>query len=105
LLEACDWQVPCNVTADSFIVWRNRQTRSPRTLNHYASKRVKGIAPPAIAARICKSVGFHYSRSFGGLKRFLLSRNALICNWIRNHSNLVAGRFAIKDVGNHYITG
>jgi site-specific recombinase XerC len=35
LLQACDWQVPCNVTADSFIVWRNRQTCSPRTLNHY----------------------------------------------------------------------
>jgi len=25
LLKECDWQVPCNVTADSFIVWRNRQ--------------------------------------------------------------------------------
>jgi len=35
LLHACDWQVACNVTADSFIVWRNRQTCSPRTLNHY----------------------------------------------------------------------
>jgi hypothetical protein len=35
LLKECDWQVPCNVTADSFIVWRNRQTCSPRTLNHY----------------------------------------------------------------------
>ncbi len=35
LLQECDWQVPCNVTADSFIVWRNRQTCSPRTLNHY----------------------------------------------------------------------
>ena len=35
LLQACDWQVSCNVTADSFIVWRNRQTCSPRTLNHY----------------------------------------------------------------------
>jgi hypothetical protein len=35
LLKECAWQVPCNVTADSFIVWRNRQTCSPRTLNHY----------------------------------------------------------------------
>ena len=35
LLQECDWQVPCNVTADSFIAWRNRQTGSPRTLNHY----------------------------------------------------------------------
>src|ERR1022692_796257 len=35
LLQACDWQVPCNVTADSFSTWRNRQTCSPRTLNHY----------------------------------------------------------------------
>jgi site-specific recombinase XerC len=35
LLQACDWQGPCSVTADSFIVWRNRQTCSPRTLNHY----------------------------------------------------------------------
>jgi integrase len=35
LVKECDWQVPCNVTADSFIVWRNRQTCSPRTLNHY----------------------------------------------------------------------
>ena len=35
LLKECDWQVPCNVTADSFIVWRNRQSCSPRTLNHY----------------------------------------------------------------------
>jgi integrase len=35
LLQECDWQVPWNVTADSFIVWRNRQSCSPRTLNHY----------------------------------------------------------------------
>jgi integrase len=35
LLQECDWQVPCNVSADSFIVWRNGQTCSPRTLNHY----------------------------------------------------------------------
>jgi integrase len=35
LLEECGWQVPSNVTADSFITWRNRQTDSPRTLNHY----------------------------------------------------------------------
>jgi integrase len=35
LLGECEWQVPCNVTTDSFITWRNRQTASPRTLNHY----------------------------------------------------------------------
>ena len=35
LLQECDWQVPCNVTVDSFITWRNRQTASARTLNHY----------------------------------------------------------------------
>jgi hypothetical protein len=35
LLGECEWQVPCHVTADSFIGWRNRQTSSPRTLNHY----------------------------------------------------------------------
>ena len=35
LLEECGWQVPSNVTADSFITWRNRQTGSARTLNHY----------------------------------------------------------------------
>jgi integrase len=35
LLKECAWQVPCNVTADSFTVWRNRQTCSMRTLNHY----------------------------------------------------------------------
>jgi hypothetical protein len=34
LLKECDWRVPCNVTADSFILWRKRQTCSPRTLNH-----------------------------------------------------------------------
>jgi integrase len=35
LLEKCNWQVPNNVTADSFIAWRNEQTCSMRTLNHY----------------------------------------------------------------------
>jgi hypothetical protein len=34
LLNACDWQVACNVTADLFVVWRNRQTCPPRTLSH-----------------------------------------------------------------------
>src|SRR5580658_9745144 len=35
LVDECNWQVPSNVTADSFITWRNRQAASPRTLNHY----------------------------------------------------------------------
>ena len=35
LLDECEWRVPCKVSADSFIAWRNRQTCSPRTLNHY----------------------------------------------------------------------
>ncbi len=35
LLRECRWALPCDVTADSFIVWRNQQTCGPRTLNHY----------------------------------------------------------------------
>jgi len=35
LLKACGWKLPGNVTADSFVAWRNRQTTAARTLNHY----------------------------------------------------------------------
>ena len=35
LLKACGWKLPGNVTADSFVTWRNRQTGAARTLNHY----------------------------------------------------------------------
>jgi len=35
LLRECNWQVVYDVTADSFIAWRNRQTWSMRTKNHY----------------------------------------------------------------------
>ncbi len=35
LLQECVWQIPSNVNANSFIVWRSRQTCSARTLNHY----------------------------------------------------------------------
>ena len=52
LLQACEWQVPCNVTADSFIVWRNRQTCSPRTLNHYLQGMISLLNWMEKAARI-----------------------------------------------------
>jgi hypothetical protein len=32
LLKDCDWQVPCNVTADSFIVWHIHEMKEPKTL-------------------------------------------------------------------------
>jgi len=35
LVKECGWKLPCSVTADSFIGWRNRQNASVRTLNHY----------------------------------------------------------------------
>jgi integrase len=35
LLNECKWPLAGNVTADSFIIWRNQQTCGPRTLNHY----------------------------------------------------------------------
>jgi len=35
LLEDCGWKVPGNITTDSFITWRNQQTGSVRTMNHY----------------------------------------------------------------------
>jgi len=35
LISDCHWQLVCNISADSFIHWRERQSFSPRTLNHY----------------------------------------------------------------------
>ncbi len=35
LLNDCGWKLPASITADAFIAWRNRQTDSARTLNHY----------------------------------------------------------------------
>ena len=37
LLDACAWNLPASVTADSFIRWRSQQTEllGARTLNHY----------------------------------------------------------------------
>jgi integrase len=35
LLNDCGWKLSASITADAFIAWRNRQTDSARTLNHY----------------------------------------------------------------------
>jgi len=35
LSTECGWKLPGNITADSFVTWRNRQTGAARTLNHY----------------------------------------------------------------------
>ena len=35
LMTACGWKLPGNITADSFLAWRNRQTGAARTKNHY----------------------------------------------------------------------
>lgn len=35
LMAGCGWSLAVNVTADSFIAWRNRQAGAARTLNHY----------------------------------------------------------------------
>src|ERR1017187_750837 len=35
LMKDCGWKLSASITADSFIAWRNRQTDSARTLNHY----------------------------------------------------------------------
>src|SRR5208283_400397 len=35
LMEDCGWKLAGNVTADSFITWRNQQKAAARTLNHY----------------------------------------------------------------------
>jgi integrase len=37
LIEECSWKLPRDVTADSFRVWRARQSHSPKTLNDYLS--------------------------------------------------------------------
>src|ERR1019366_2156251 len=35
LAEKCEWTFPQDVTADSFIVWRNAQSKAAKTLNEY----------------------------------------------------------------------
>lgn len=35
LVTECGWNVAFNISADSFVAWRNRQAKSARTLNHY----------------------------------------------------------------------
>ena len=35
LIGECGWKSPANVTADSFVAWRNGQNAAVRTLNHY----------------------------------------------------------------------
>ena len=35
LLDDCGWKLAGNVSADSFITWRNKQKAAARTLNHY----------------------------------------------------------------------
>ena len=35
LIAECCWKLPVNVSADSFVAWRNRQKAAARTLNHY----------------------------------------------------------------------
>ena len=35
LIQECGWRWPSNVTADSFVTWRAKQTQAAKTLNHY----------------------------------------------------------------------
>jgi integrase len=35
LINECRWRLPSNVTADSFVTWRAKQTHASATLNHY----------------------------------------------------------------------
>lgn len=35
LIADCGWKLPCDVTADSFVAWRNEQKMSARSLNHH----------------------------------------------------------------------
>jgi integrase len=35
LMNACHWKLAGNITADSFIAWRNQEKAAARTLNHY----------------------------------------------------------------------
>ena len=35
LLSECRWRLAINVTTDSFMAWRSRQSKAARTLNHY----------------------------------------------------------------------
>ena len=42
LIADCDWKFPCDVTPDSFVAWRGKQTVSPKTLNDYLQA-MKGL--------------------------------------------------------------
>jgi len=35
LIHECGWRLPSNVTADSFVTWRAKQTHAAKTLNDY----------------------------------------------------------------------
>jgi integrase len=35
LIEECSWRLPSNVTADSFVTWRSKQSHAAKTLNEY----------------------------------------------------------------------
>ena len=35
LMSECDWKLPAQVSADSFVAWRNQQKAAARTQNHY----------------------------------------------------------------------
>jgi len=35
VLEECRWSVPADITRDSFVAWRARWTKSPKTVNEY----------------------------------------------------------------------
>jgi len=35
LIQSCGWRFPGDVTSDSFICWRSKQTSSPKTINEY----------------------------------------------------------------------
>ena len=52
LIEDCGWALAINVTADSFIAWRNRQQNSARTLNHYVQGMVSFLNWMERAGRI-----------------------------------------------------
>jgi integrase len=97
LLQACDWQVPCNVTADSFIVWRNQQTCSPRTLNHYLQGMISFLNWMERVGRIKANSLKNVSRADGRGKQMRV-RRALTDEELRK---LVAGS---EDRGIVYFT-
>lgn len=35
LIQACGWKIPADVTPDSFVAWRSKQSLAPKTLNEY----------------------------------------------------------------------